>query len=295
MAMIIWKLVANPNYQPITRKSFMRKAVRAVGGLVGLGIGAGVYGYAWERDALQVERLSVTLSGLPKSFTGTKLVHFSDVHLGHFLEPQDLQRIVDRIMAEQPDMICFTGDLVDEDTRVLALAVPILSQLQAPLGKYAVLGNHDYRAREQMAVRNAWAASGFEVLDNRNVSVTKNDEKLYIAGVDDVLHGAPNMRQAVTAIPEGQTVILLAHEPDFADEAANHPVQLQLSGHSHGGQVRLPLIGHLLTPKLARKYVQGMYRVGNHSMQVYTNRGIGTTILPVRFFCRPELTVLTLL
>lgn len=254
-----------------------------------------MYGYAWERNTLQVERLSVTLTGLPRSFTGTKLVHFSDVHLGHFLEPQDLQRIVDRIMAEQPDMICFTGDLVDEDTRVLALAVPILSQLQAPLGKYAVLGNHDYRAREQMAVRNAWAASGFEVLDNRNVSVTKNDEKLYVAGVDDVLHGAPNMRQAMTAIPEGQTVILLAHEPDFADEAANHPVQLQLSGHSHGGQVRLPIIGHLLTPKLARKYVQGMYRVGNHSMQVYTNRGIGTTILPVRLFCRPELTVLTLL
>ena len=287
--------MANPNYQPITRKSFLRKVIRSVGGLVGLGIGAGVYGYAWERNALQIERLSVTLSGLPRSFAGTKLVHFSDVHLGHFLEPQDLQRIVDRIMAEQPDMICFTGDLVDEDTRVLALAVPILSQLQAPLGKYAVLGNHDYRAREQMAVRNAWAASGFEVLDNRNMPVTKNDEKLYIAGVDDVLHGSPNMRQALTAIPEGQTVILLAHEPDFADEAATYPVQLQLSGHSHGGQVRLPLIGHLLTPKLARKYVQGMYRVGNHSMQVYTNRGIGTTILPVRFFCRPELTVLTLL
>ncbi|GIO06997.1 metallophosphoesterase [Brevibacillus reuszeri] len=287
--------MANPHFQPITRKSFLRKVIRGVGGLVGLGIGAGVYGYAWERNTLQVQRLSVTLSGLPRSFTGTKLVQFSDVHLGHFLEPQDLQRIVDRIMAEQPDMICFTGDLVDEDTRVLALAVPILSQLHAPLGKYAVLGNHDYRAREQMAVRNAWAASGFEVLDNRNVPVTKNDEKLYIAGVDDVLHGAPNIRQAMTAIPEGQTVILLAHEPDFADEAANHPVQLQLSGHSHGGQVRLPLIGHLLTPKLARKYVQGMYHVGNHSMQVYTNRGIGTTILPVRLFCRPELTVLTLL
>ncbi|GED66553.1 metallophosphoesterase [Brevibacillus reuszeri] len=286
--------MADPHYQPITRKSFLRKVLLGVGGLVGLMMGAGVYGYNWERNVLQVERLSVTLPSLPKSFQGTKLVHFSDVHLGHYLEPQDLQKITDRIIAEQPDLICFTGDLVDESTRALSAAVPILSQLQAPLGKYAVLGNHDYRLSEQMVIRNALTASGFEVLDNRNVPLTKNDDQVYVAGVDDVLHGVPNIQQALTAIPEGKTVILLAHEPDFADEAVNYPVHLQLSGHSHGGQVRLPIIGHLMTPKLAHKYVQGMYQVGNHSMQVYTNRGIGTTILPVRLFCRPELTVLTL-
>jgi len=286
--------VADPRYQPLTRKSFLGKAIRSIGGLVGLGVATGVYAYGWERTWLEVVRLSVPLPGLPESFKGTKLVHFSDVHLGHYCEPKDLQQITEQIAAEVPDLICFTGDIVDEGTRVLSSVVPILSELQAPFGKYAVLGNHDYRAREQQVIRHAWAASGFEVLDNRNIRLRKNDDELFIAGIDDALHGVPNLAQALTGIPVGKAVILLAHEPDFADEAAQHPISLQLSGHSHGGQVRLPFIGHLLTPKLARKYVQGLYQVGPHSMYVYTNRGLGTTILPVRLFCRPELTILTL-
>lgn len=268
--------------------------MRSIGGLVGLGIGTGAYAFGWERTWLEVVRLSVALPALPESFKGIKLVHFSDVHLGLFSKPEDLQQVTERIAAEKPDLICFTGDIVEEGTRILSSVVPILHDLQAPYGKYAVLGNHDYRAREQQVVRNAWAASGFEVLDNRNIRLSKKDDELFIAGVDDALHGVPNLPQALTGIPEGSAVILLAHEPDFADEAAQFPIHLQLSGHSHGGQVRLPFIGHLLTPKLARKYVQGMYQVGNQSMYVYTNRGLGTTILPVRLFCRPELTILTL-
>jgi uncharacterized protein len=98
----------------------------------------------------------------------------------------------------------------------------------------------------------------------------------------------------LAGIPAGEPVILLVHEPDFADEAARYPVHLQLSGHSHGGQVRLPLIGHLATPELGQKYVSGLMQAGERGMPVYTNRGLGTTILPVRFLCRPEVTVLTL-
>lgn len=263
-----------------------------VGGLIGLGISTGVYGHFWERKKLDVVRLSLTIPGLPESFKGMKLIQFSDVHLGHYFEPEDLQPLVTRMLSEQPDMICFTGDMVDEVVMPLFAAVPLFSQLQPPLGKFAVMGNHDYRAGEQRKVRDGLMASGFEVLDNRHVVVNKNGQQLYIAGIDDVFHGVPDLPHALANIPSDGSVILLAHEPDFADITTEYPVALQLSGHSHGGQVRLPFIGHLVTPQYAQKYVQGLYRVGN--LQVYTNRGLGTTILPIRLFCQPEMTVFTL-
>ncbi|MDF2680960.1 MAG: metallophosphoesterase [Brevibacillus sp.] len=286
--------MSDPKITTISRKSFVQKMLKTAGRLVGLGVVGGLYSYAWERNWIEVTRVPIDLPGMPEAFRGTKLVHFSDLHLGHHCEPKDVQHVVDLIMREEPDLICFTGDLVDESTRYLSAIVPILQQLQAPLGKFAVLGNHDYRLQEQNFVRNALASSGFEVMDNRHIRLNKQGSSLYISGVDDVLFGLPDLTRAVSEIPAGETVILLAHEPDFADEAAAFPVHLQLSGHSHGGQVRIPIIGPVLTPKLSQKYVQGLYGVTNSQMQVYTTRGIGTTILPIRFFCRPEVTVLTL-
>ncbi|RNB81974.1 metallophosphoesterase [Brevibacillus panacihumi] len=284
----------DPRIAPISRKTFLSKAIKCLGGIVGLGAATGAYAFGWERTWLDVVRIHLTIPGLGDSYKGTKLIHFSDAHLGHYMETSDLQAVVSVIQNEHPDIICFTGDLVDESISPLAAAIPILDQLQAPLGKFAVLGNHDYRINQQKSVREGLAASGFEVLENRHVAVTKNGESLYMAGVEDVLHGKPDLAQAISDIPEGEKVILLVHEPDFADEAAKYPIHLQLSGHSHGGQVRLPWFGHLVTPPLARRYVQGLYRVGPDQMPVYVNRGLGTTILPVRFFCRPEITVLTL-
>ncbi|MDH4615900.1 metallophosphoesterase [Brevibacillus sp. AY1] len=287
--------MSDPKFAPISRETFLRKGIKWLGGFVGLSVATSAYAYGWERTWLDVVRIPLAIPGLSESFRGTKVVHFSDVHLGHHMEANDLKRIVSVIQNEQPDLICFTGDMVDESIAPLVDAVPILSQLQAPLGKFAVLGNHDYALGQQNAVTEALTASRFEVLDNRHISINKNDDSLYIAGVEDVLHGSPDLARATANIPEGQTVILLAHEPDYADRAAQYPIHVQLSGHSHGGQVRLPWIGHILTPPLARKYVQGLYRVGeNNHLQVYINRGLGTTILPVRFFCRPEITVFTL-
>lgn len=286
--------MGDPKVTTITRKTFLQKWLKAVFRLLGLGAVAGLYSYGWERKWIEVTHVPIEVPGLPEPFRGTKLVHFSDLHIGHYCEPDDVQHVVDLIMRERPDMICFTGDLVDESTRYLSAVVPILEQLQAPLGKYAVLGNHDYRSREQHVVRGALSGSGFEVLDNRHIRIERQGRSLHIAGVDDVLFGVPDLSRAVAEIPAGDTVILLAHEPDFAQEAASYPIHLQLSGHSHGGQVRLPLVGAILTPKLSQMYVQGLYQVENKEMQVYTTRGIGTTILPIRFFCRPELTVLTL-
>lgn len=286
--------MSDPKLTTVTRKAFLQQALVMAGRLVGLGALSGLYGYGWERKWIEVTRIPLPVPGMPEPFRGTKLVHFSDLHLGHYSGLEDVQRVVDCIRQEKPDLICFTGDLVDESTRLVSGAVRILRQLEAPLGKFAVLGNHDYRAGEQQVVREAWSDAGFAVLDNRHVRLEKQGSRLYMAGVDDVLLGVPDVRRAVAGIPAGETVILLAHEPDFADEAAAYPVRLQLSGHSHGGQVRIPWLGAILTPKLSQKYVQGLYQIKESGMQVYTTRGIGTTILPVRFCCRPEITVLTL-
>ncbi|MBU8712042.1 metallophosphoesterase [Brevibacillus parabrevis] len=288
------KLVNDPKLVTVSRRTFLQRSMKWLGGLIGVGLAAGTYGYAWERTWLQIERMTLRLPRLPDAFNGCKLIQFSDAHLGHYFKPEQLQGIVDLIMREQPDIICFTGDIVDEETRPFFAAIPILAQLQAPMGKFAVLGNHDYRAGQQHGIRQGWISAGFAVLDNRNVAIRQKTDTLYIAGIDDALNGVPDLPKALVGIPEGSSVILLAHEPDVADEAALYPIDLQLSGHSHGGQVRLPFVGHVLTPKLANKYVNGLYLAGESNMQVYVNRGLGTTILPVRFLCRPELTVLTL-
>ncbi|MGQ7276659.1 metallophosphoesterase [Brevibacillus thermoruber] len=272
----------------------MTKGIHWLLGLLGVGALCGAYGYGWERHQLEVVSLPVSLPDWPQALKGVRMVHFSDTHLGPYWGIEELRRVVDLINREKPDLICFTGDLVDKSTRLLSAAVPVLRALQAPLGKFAVLGNHDWRYGQQAVIHQALLDAEFQVLNNRHVRTEHKGAGLYVAGVDDVLHGTPDLAGALAGIPAGEPVILLVHEPDFADEAARYPVHLQLSGHSHGGQVRLPLIGHLATPELGQKYVSGLMQAGERGMPVYTNRGLGTTILPVRFLCRPEVTVLTL-
>lgn len=281
----------NLQHVRLSRRAFMKKIVW---GLAGGAFLAGSYSFGWERNWVEMVRLTMSLPQLPPAWRGAKIAHFSDLHLGHFCSPADVQVVVDLINQEKPDFICFTGDLVEDGTDMLAEAVPVLAQMDCPYGKYAVLGNHDYRNRESSLVRDALEASGFSVLDNQHMRLEKDDAALYVAGVDDVLLGRPDLHAALHGIPDGETVILLAHEPDFAEVSSQFPVHIQLSGHSHGGQVRLPFLGALVTPPLARNYVQGLAYAGERGMPVYTNRGLGTTQLPIRFLCRPEITVLTL-
>lgn len=145
----------DPKLVTISRRAFLRRSMKWVGGLVGLGVVACTYGYAWERTALQIERVSLSLPRLPNSFADCKLVHFSDVHLGHFFKPEQLQGVLDLIQNEQPDLICFTGDIVDLETQSFSAAIPMLAKLEAPLGKFAVLGNHDYRQASSMRFAKA--------------------------------------------------------------------------------------------------------------------------------------------
>ena len=171
------------------------------------------------------------------------------------------------------------------------LCAGLLGQLRAPGGVFAVLGNHDVLVNAHY-VADVLKAHAIRVLQNANYPIERGGLRLWLAGVEDVLHGKPSIALSLKGIPAGEATILLAHEPDFADLASRHPVQLQLSGHSHGGQIRIPLLGAPYLPALSNKYPYGYYRVGR--MQLYTNRGIGTILLPLRFDAPPEVTVFTL-
>ncbi|WP_128894263.1 metallophosphoesterase [Longirhabdus pacifica] len=244
--------------------------------------------------SLEISHVEVTLSRLPAAWNGLKIVQISDIHMAHFFHQDDLEQLVQTINAQQPDVVCFTGDLVDRNREIVVEDIqPSLSKINAPLGKYAVLGNHDYanQNRLQMTISLLEDAE-FNVLMNTHATIHKNECALHIAGLDDMKHGAPSLTKALEGIPGDGCTILLVHEPDFALQSKKYAVDLQLSGHSHGGQIRLPFIGHVRTPSCAKHYVQGLYHVEN--MVLYVNRGVGMTFLPIRFCCRPELTVVTL-
>ncbi|MDD4169488.1 MAG: metallophosphoesterase [Desulfotomaculaceae bacterium] len=253
----------------------------------------GFYAFAIERFRLEVRKVSVSLSMLPRSCAGLRIALFSDVHLGIFYSPKRLSGVVELINREHPDIICFTGDFLSAyaGKGVLLEAALILRRLKAPSGKFAVLGNHDCRAGRKYVSRT-FEQGGFRVLINEHAVLEKKSGRLFIVGLADVLKGRPDLVKAMAGIPAEACSILLVHEPDFADRAASCPVSLQLSGHSHGGQVRLPYIGPLITTRLGRKYHSGLYNIGN--LLLYTTWGVGTTLLPFRFFCRPQIAIITL-
>jgi predicted MPP superfamily phosphohydrolase len=153
------------------------------------------------------------------------------------------------------------------------------------------MGNHDavgYPERVIAALEN----HQIPVLRNRAVPVERGGARIWLAGIDDILNGRPDLNATLAGIPPGETTILLAHEPDFADKVAYRPVDLQLSGHSHGGQVWIPGMGAPWLPTLARRYPRGLYRIG--SLTLYTNIGVGTIRAPIRINCPPEVSLITL-
>ncbi len=143
-----------------------------------------------------------------------------------------------------------------------------------------------------MRITGALRDHGIPVLSNRSVAIERGVSRFWLAGIDDALEGQPDLGAALANIPAGEAVVLMAHEPDFADESSLSPVDLQLSGHSHGGQVWIPGIGAPWLPVMGRKYPRGRYKVGN--LTLYTNIGIGTIRAPIRLNCPPEVTLITL-
>jgi len=247
----------------------------------------------------QVDLLAVPIPGLPPAFEGYRLVQITDLHVGHWLSLDRLSGVVDLVNAQQPDCVVMTGDFVSYVVeQVSGGMVASLRRLDAPDGVLAILGNHDHWMGAER-VAGILQQAGVVVLRNQFVSLQRpaldggDPGQLLIAGLDDIVVGAHDLPGLLAQLPDGPPAILLAHEPDFADRAAaTGRFALQLSGHSHGGQI-VTRSGHVpVRGSMFKKYPNGMYRVGE--MLQYTNRGVGTHVLRVRVNCPPEITVITL-
>ncbi|WP_442601371.1 metallophosphoesterase [Paenibacillus sp. KN14-4R] len=277
----------------ISRRKFLKWGLASA---VTAAIGGSSYTIWGERFWYETVPIELQLKRLPLVFDGIRIAHISDLHLGFFYNLNQLNHVVDKLNALGADLICFTGDLFDSRVEHEKETSHLLSQLQAPLGKWACLGNHDYQAKVK-SVKPVLINGGFRVLQNENERITMRGSSFTLAGLDDSLVGRPNLKATIKGIQPNECTILLSHESSVADQAVHYPIDLMLSGHSHGGQVRLPLIGAVFTPEMGDKYVMGHYmldRIPSSPLHVYTNRGIGTTHLPIRFLCRPEITLLTL-
>lgn len=278
--------------RPDRRKALLYAVAAAgIGGVASL-----AYAVLIEPRWIEVARLNVAMPRLAPQFDGYRIVHISDLHMGEWITSAYLRNVVEMVNREQADLIAITGDYVTRVYDNLAAdLVPILNGLRARDGVVWVLGNHDYWGGKGAGpVRYALEHCGAIDLNNKVHTLEREGATLHIAGVDSARELMSRLDKVLDALPEEGAAILLAHEPDFADEsAATGRFDLQLSGHSHGGQVAIPFIGPPRLPAMGRKYPHGLYKVGD--MALYTNRGIGMVGLPVRFFARPEITVLTLL
>jgi predicted MPP superfamily phosphohydrolase len=239
------------------------------------------------------------IPGLDPAFDGYRLVQITDLHVGHWLSLDRLAGVVDLVNQQQPDLIVMTGDFVSYVvSQVEAGMVSAFSRLSAPDGVLAILGNHDHWMDPQR-VSAILAQAGVVVLRNQVYHLQRQPADggppatLSIAGLDDITVGWHDLEGVLGLLSGGSPAILLAHEPDFADEAAaTHRFALQLSGHSHGGQIVTPSGKVLVRGPMFKKYPNGLYQVGD--MVQYTNRGVGTHVLRVRINCPPEITVITL-
>ncbi|MBT2216205.1 metallophosphoesterase [Virgibacillus dakarensis] len=280
----------------MNRRSFLKKMFGSI--LAIFGIGGGTYYYARdiEPKMLHINNKTITSAKIPNAFHGFKIVQFSDTHIGFHYTLDQLKDLVAQINKQNPDLIVFTGDLVDEPNTYNwnHQLITVLRTLTAKQGKYWIYGNHDHGGYGTNVVKDTMEQADFQLLQNQHVTLNKDNDGIILAGIDDLMLGRPDLTKTLKQANPDLFTILLAHEPDFADTSVKYPVNIQLSGHSHGGQVRFPFIGDLYTPAYAEKYVQGKYSFNNGDLLLYVSRGIGTTRLPYRFLCKPEFNIYTL-
>ncbi len=260
------------------------------------GIAAGVAGVGYsafvEPQRISLERVSMSLPKLPSAFDGFKIAVLSDFHLHPFTTIELIREAVALANGLQPDLVVLLGDYVDASAEAIHELAPELATLNARFGVFGVLGNHDHWKGAKI-VRRALRNSGIAMLENSGIPLTIGRSALFLAGLESAWCGRPDINAALQDRRGDIPTILLIHEPDYADTSATDGrIALQLSGHSHGGQVRLPFIGALELPSWGRRYDHGLYHL--REMLLYTNRGIGLVDIPVRFNCPPEVTEITL-
>lgn len=226
-----------------------------------------------------------------------KVVQFSDTQLGEFFSIKQLEEVVDKINETHPDLVIFTGDLIDNASNYSDIdkISGILSKIKATHGKYAVYGNHDYGGGGVKYYSSIMTESGFKILKNSSASIKIASTNIKLFGTDDNLMRKYDLNSTLKGISSKDVNLLLIHEPDIIDDFKDYPIDLAFAGHSHGGQVHLPFYGPLKKTLLAEKYTNGFYTIENkRKTKLYVNTGLGNTKLPFRFGNIPEITVFTI-
>jgi len=278
----------------LSRRSFLKIALASTAITSAVGMSGVAYAHEVEPYNVEIKQVRLTLPRLAREFHGYRVVQISDIHMGTWMTRDHLHSIVRLANAQEPDLIAVTGDFVTVNPVEIWIdeLLPPLRELSARDGTLAILGNHDHWTNPQ-AVRAMIPVAGMVDLNNAVYSLQRDEAVLHFAGVDDYWERKADLEAVLNQLPDEGAAVLLAHEPDFADiSAASGRFDLQISGHSHGGQVILPFIGPPMLPTYGKKYPVGLYQVGD--MIQYTNRGVGMVGPYVRFNCRPEITVFTL-
>lgn len=266
----------------MNRRAFVKRALVAPPLLLGAGLG---YARYEERHAVQVVPVDIAL-GLPHPL---QVALLSDIHFDPLFETEYLESVVARTNALSPDLILFTGDFVSDEAARLSDLADILAKTTAPLGRFAILGNHDHTVAPQL-VGSALELAGITLLRNRTVPIP-GMELWHLTGLESFWRGRPDPT-CITRTRAETRHIVLAHEPDSFDRLGDSRIALQLSGHTHGGQIRMPYWGAIQLPSWGKKYQAGLYE--HDDRKLYVNKGIGTVVHHYRFNCPPEITLLRL-
>ena len=272
---------------PISRRLFLKRASLAAVGLV-----TG-YPVLVERYLVGINSYRIPVPHLPPAFAGLRIVQLTDLHYGLLVPLALIEDVVERANAAAPDLIVCTGDYVHarETAEEIDAVWPLLGRLRAPLGVYSVLGNHDHWADAERS--RYWLQRTGQDLGPGAVCLERSGERLWLAGAGDLWEDHRNLDGVLADVPDGECRIVAAHNPDTADMPRTRRVDLMLCGHTHGGQVALPLLGAPILPVKNKDYSSGL-KHSPSGCPVFISRGIGWAIAPVRFNCAPEIAVLEL-
>ncbi len=241
---------------------------------------------------LKINRIEFQDEDLPESFNGFKIIFIADIHHGPYFSRKRVKKLVTKINDLKPDLIIMGGDYVHEDVKYIAPCFEELSHLKSKLGTYAVLGNHDHwestlRSEKQMS------KAKIKILDNQSYWINYNGARIKLGGVGDLWEDSQKIEGTIHDVKTEDFVILVSHNPDFAEEITTDKIDLVLAGHTHGGQVTFfGLSAPVLPSNFKQKYRRGFVKAP--ATTVFITVGVGTITPPVRFFCRPEIVELTL-
>lgn len=275
------------------RKFLVRASLTAAGALA-------LYSAEISRHELSVVARTLAIEDLPTAFNGFRIVQISDIHFDEYTEPAFLRRVIRKINSLSPDLVLLTGDFISFAPLPRRFAQHAFHHCTEMLheiacrSRFAAMGNHDsFLGAPEM--RPIFGAVDIPLLVNEHVPIERNGQRLWLCATHDPVTHVPDLDATIPQNPDGP-VLLMCHGPDYADTVVAHPrgrvVDAMFAGHTHGGQVRFPLLPPLHLPEGGRKYVEGAFRLGR--MQLYVNRGIGAVGLPFRLNCPPEITVFAL-